>query len=83
MRKAWPSDWASKYIFKHPTSGPTQSQRYLDFTLRVVVKHLRKQKDNGKVVSDLFTVLPAKSNSDFMFCLQSYQGLIINRSLVN
>ena len=28
------------------------------------------------------TVLPAKSDSDFMICLQSYQGLIINRSLV-
>ena len=28
------------------------------------------------------TVLPAKSDSDVMFCLQSYQGLIINRSLV-
>ena len=28
------------------------------------------------------TVLPAKSDSDFMSCLQSYQGLIINRSLV-
>ena len=28
------------------------------------------------------TVLPAKSDSDFMFCLQSYQGLKINRSLV-
>ena len=27
-------------------------------------------------------VLPAKSDSDVMFCLQSYQGLIINRSLV-
>ena len=27
------------------------------------------------------TVLPAKSDSDVMFCLQSYQGLIINRSL--
>ena len=30
----------------------------------------------------LLTVLPAKSNSDFMFCLQSYQGLIIDISLV-
>ena len=29
-----------------------------------------------------FTVLPAKSNSVFVFCLQSYQGLIIDRSLV-
>ena len=27
-------------------------------------------------------VLPAKRDSDFMFCLQSYQGLIIDRSLV-
>ena len=25
------------------------------------------------------TVLPAKSDSEIMFCLQSYQGLIINR----
>ena len=29
------------------------------------------------------TVLPAKNDSDIMFCLQSYQGLIvIDRSLV-
>ena len=28
------------------------------------------------------TVLPAKSDSDFMFCLQSYQELIIDSSLV-
>ena len=28
------------------------------------------------------TVVPAKSDSDVMFCLQSYQGLIIDRSLV-
>ena len=28
------------------------------------------------------TVLPAKSESDVMFCLQSYQGLRIDRSLV-
>ena len=28
------------------------------------------------------TVLPAKSDSDVMFCLQSYQGLRIERSLV-
>ena len=30
----------------------------------------------------LFTVLPAKSDSDIMFCLQSYQGQTIDRSLV-
>ena len=29
-----------------------------------------------------FTVLPAKSESDFMICLQIYQGLIIDRPLV-
>ena len=28
------------------------------------------------------TVLPAKSDSDVMFCLQCYPGLIIDRSLV-
>ena len=28
-----------------------------------------------------FTVLPAKSDSDVMFCVQSYHGLIIDRSL--
>ena len=28
------------------------------------------------------TVLPAKSDSDIMFCLQRYQGLRIDRSLV-
>ena len=30
---------------------------------------------------EIFTVLPAKSGSDVMFCLQSYQGLIIEISL--
>ena len=28
------------------------------------------------------TVLPAKSDNDFMFCLQSYQELVSDRSLV-
>ena len=28
------------------------------------------------------TVLPAKNDSDFMLCLQNYQGIIIDRSLV-
>ena len=28
------------------------------------------------------TVLPAKSDTDVVFCLQSYQGLIIDLSLV-
>ena len=37
---------------------------------------------NGIKVYHTFTVLPAKSDSDFMFCLQSYHGLIIDRLLV-
>ena len=31
---------------------------------------------------DTITVLPAKDDSDIMFCLQSYKGLRIDRSLV-
>ena len=40
-------------------------------------KHCRE-----KVSFTVGTLLPAKSDSDFMFCLQSYQGLIIDRSRV-
>ena len=35
-----------------------------------------------KIKSDNPTVLPAKSDSEVMFCLQSYQGVIIDRSLM-
>ena len=31
---------------------------------------------------DGYTVLPAKSDSDVMFCLHHYQGLMIDRSHV-
>ena len=33
-------------------------------------------------LSNVGTILPAKSDSDIMFCLQSYHGLIIDRPLV-
>ena len=33
-------------------------------------------KQKYKLIQVIGTVLPAKSNSDVMFCLQSYQGLI-------
>ena len=33
------------------------------------------------VISSI-TILPAKSDSDDMFCLQSYQELVIDKSLV-
>ena len=42
-------------------------------------KYLNKEDFNNKSPA---TVLPAKSDSDVMFCLQSYQGLIIDKSLV-
>ena len=35
-----------------------------------------------RYLSYICTVLPAKSESDDMFCLQSYQGLRIDRSHV-
>ena len=45
----------------------------------------RERRQNGHITSNLvivFTVLPAKSDDDVMLCLQSYQELIIDRSLV-
>ena len=42
--------------------------------------HLFLNTSKSKLV--LSTVLSANSDSDFMICLQSYQGLIIHRSLV-
>ena len=47
----------------------------------------RTEKVTGRYIHDvalkkLITVQPAKSDSDIMVCLQSYQGFIIDRSLV-
>ena len=44
----------------------------------------RTSKAKFHIVVDLTipTVLPAKSDSDVMFCLQSYQGLKIDISLI-
>ena len=39
-------------------------------------------KSNINIRDITTTVLQAKSNIDVMFCLQSYQGFRINRSLV-
>ena len=41
-----------------------------------------KKKQCIKLILQMLTVLPAKNDSDAMFCLQSYQGLRIDRSLV-
>ena len=46
-------------------------------------KHLFAGFQNERCYAfEMNTVLPAKSDSDFMFCLQIYQRLIIDGSLV-
>ena len=50
--------------------------------LRVNMKKMTISGKSNYRCAEIPTVLPAKSDSDFMFCLQSYQGLIIDRSLV-
>ena len=44
--------------------------------------HFEKKSTNYNKAFNLHIILPAKSDSEVMFCLQSYQGLIIDRSLV-
>ena len=44
------------------------------------VSHQVRLKPN--CLARVITVLPAKSDSDVMFCLQSDHGLIVDRSLV-
>ena len=53
-------------------------------------KKIRRQQKHEKLssmqripINVLATVLPAKSDSDVMLCLQSYQGLMIDRLLVH
>ena len=49
-------------------------------TLLKALKNVQQSMYTVEVI--FFTVLPAKNGSDVMFCLHSYQGLIIDRSLV-
>ena len=51
--------------------------------LLVPGNHQREQTEVNKARIFFITVVPTKSDSDVMFCLQSYQGLIINKSLVH
>ena len=71
--------------------GPSCLQKLsADNTRRYRVKYLREfyiavpisKNVQNMNLCKIVTVLPAKSDSDVMFCLQSYQGLIIDRSLV-
>ena len=58
------------------------SRKMNTFTLNAenVIGCLRLTVKTGEVQRP--TILPAKSDSDVVLCLQSYQGLILERSLV-
>ena len=44
--------------------------------------HTDRDLNEQLLLKDTFTVMPANSDSDVMFCLQNYQGLITDGSLV-
>ena len=60
-------------------------QVYHNHALHTSPPHREEEQQNiynYNKTSNTGTVLPANSDSDFMFCLQGYQGLIIDRSLL-
>ena len=60
------------YDISYPIYSHDYFQTTVTTIILIVVLH----------TTDTSTILPAKSDSDVRFCLQSYQGLIIDRSLV-
>ena len=54
------------------------------FILKKISRGQKSMKNfpGGKELIKKATVLPAKSDNDVMFCLQCFQGLRIDRSLV-
>ena len=77
--------WNVSYIIIHfyERNGVCSDLHFfwLECSLQALVLMYMYLMSFGCLIS-VCTVLPAKSDSDFMFCLQSYQGLIIDRSLV-
>ena len=77
-------------VSNHLTTNTAKSDRRKMFgsmAIKTVVNTISKhnqynQHSISKQKYHTSTVLPAKSDSDVMFCLQSYQGLGIDRSLV-
>ena len=55
---------------------------YAGYTIRYLISFILFEAYCVGTVQYNCTVMPAKGDSDFMFCLQSYQELIIDRSLV-
>ena len=77
MPNCWKSHVAAHFLFcELQVDLRYASIQEEDISMYVVI--------TGFVISNVSkcTVLPAKSDTDDMFCLQSYQGLIIDRSLV-
>ena len=63
--------------------APDLSREQTDLGLHRFPIYFPKSKINFlKFCERIHTVLPAKIVSDIMFCLQYYQGLIIDRSLL-
>ena len=54
----------------------------LNFSITKLIKLASRSLRLSEQTISTGTILPAKSDSDAMFCLQSYQGLRIDRSLV-
>ena len=63
---------------KYPSSA-LESAKGVCLSVDIPKMYVRRKTLDYMIID---TVLPAKSDSDFMFCLQSYQGLIIDISLV-
>ena len=67
--------------FSHPLKSHDNGKCIYNFIIQNNILNQHSPGLHNKPITSS-TVLPAKSDSDVMLCLQSYQGLIINRSLV-
>ena len=74
MKKFWPSLLLCFSSLAVPLFRFTPANRTV-YTIKVLFMI--------KIINNVFTtILPSKSDSDFMFCLQSFQELRIDISLV-
>ena len=71
---------ASEHIWQNQMSY----HDFIEVDFENYVQTIRNYGTNGNhtTLIAIATVLPGKRDSDFMFCLQSYRGLIIDRSHV-
>ena len=65
--------------------GASRVKRYIRnswTTCKLVTTSKFPERQLVIITISITTILPAKSDSDIMFCLQCYQGLRMHRSLV-